>query len=623
MNQVDFLDSKLTDRDDSRAISGKRKRDTMLNVTAPSDHLVGWMAIASPETDLSAKIDLGLQSFAGDYGRKKTTLVQNGFAFGWREPLAPAPLTTWSIFHDEKILVFVEGSFYDAYCGHRPQQGYDPALGRQLCNEYRRAAENALAGLSGSYSGCIIDYASRRVMTFVDRLATKPLFWARKGKTLAVSSNLASLRNLQAIKIDFIGAYQYLTFGFPLGTRTLFKNVSIHPPSSMQVFDDHGHRTLPYWKIPDRHRALPVLESAGRIADAMEQSVVRVHRAASGTLGLGLTGGHDSRVILSALVAQAVPFKAIRWDERNANDKTARDLCTLIGRDLKLAAGINNGADLENIRDEVFSYTQGMYRYQSGFSRLGRACLQHDVRCLMVGFAGDVISGGLTIPSPHYMRDIRELSRRALINQLEGLSFENASSLLPHMSATEIEQAQAEWHQSFIDESGRGHLVDVAIWQRLANRNLKRICFSMLPLIKYVQPVFPFLDNAVLDAYFSLPIQALKGQQAHCYASFCHTPRFAAYPVSGSPVPLRVEAFFPSAVHRAKVWQHEIHHALARYRPASEAVDWQGEYQRMYNEIVRCPLYSSNVLEAWRSEERITPANLRHLHTLSKAYALF
>jgi asparagine synthetase B (glutamine-hydrolysing) len=581
------------------------------------------MVIASPETDLIAKIDLGLQNFVGDYGLKKTTLVQNGFAFGWREPLTPSPLTTWSLFHDEKTLVFVEGSFYDAYCGHRPQPGYDPVLGRQLCNEYRRGAENALAGLSGSYSGCIIDYISRRLMTFVDRLATKPLFWAREGKNLVISSNLASFRNLRAIEIDSLGAFQYLTFGFPLGTRTLLKDISIHRPSSMQVFDDHGHRTVPYWKIPDRRETRPVVESAERIADAIEQSVTRIHRAANGTLGLGLTGGHDSRVILSALVTQAVPFKPIRWDERNANDKTARNLCTLIGKDLKLVPGINNGDDLESLRDDVFLYTQGMYRYQSGFSRLGRACLQHDVKCLMVGFAGDVISGGLTIPSPHYMRDIRELSRRALINQMEGLSFESASSILPHMSATEIKEAQAEWYQSFIDESGRGHLVDVAIWQRLANRNVKRICFSMLPLSKYVQTVFPFLDNTVLDAYFSLPIRALNNQQAHCYASFCHTPRFAAYPVSGSPVPLKVEARFPSAVHRAKLWQHAIRHALARYRSAKEAINWQGEYQRMYDEIMRCPLFSSAVLKAWRSEERITPANLRHLHTLSKAYALF
>jgi hypothetical protein len=221
------------------------------------------------------------------------------------------------------------------------------------------------------------------------------------------------------------------------------------------------------------------------------------------------------------------------------------------------------------------------------------------------------------------MRDIRELSRRALINQMEGLSFESAASILPHMSATEIEEAQAEWYQSFIDEPGRGHLVDVAIWQRLANRNVKRIRFSMLPLSKYVQTVFPFLDNTVLDAYFSLPIQALKGQRAHCYASFCHTPRFAAYPVSGSPFPLRVETLFPSAVDRAKLWKQEIHHALARYRSAKVAIDWQNDYQRMYDDIIRCPLFSSAVLKAWRREERITPANLRHLHTLSKAHALF
>jgi hypothetical protein len=34
-------------------------------------------------------------------------------------------------------------------------------------------------------------------------------------------------------------------------------------------------------------------------------------------------------------------------------------------------------------------------------------------------------------------------------------------------------------------------------------------------------------------------------------------------------------------------------------------------------------LFSSAVLKAWRREHKITPANLGHLHTLSKANALF
>jgi hypothetical protein len=190
------------------------------------------------------------------------------------------------------------------------------------------------------------------------------------------------------------------------------------------------------------------------------------------------------------------------------------------------------------------------------------------------------------------------------------------------MKANDIEQAQDEWEQSFTAEAFHSDLVDVAIWQRLANRNLKRILFSMMPLSKYIQPVFPYLDNLVLNTYFSLPVHVLKGQQAHSNASFFRLGSLGRCPVSGSPLPLRIEARFPSALERVKAWRYKISNGLSRFRPPRQTVNWGSEFQSMYDEIAVCPLYNNAVLKAWRNEKCITPENLRHLHTLSKAYTL-
>lgn len=71
-------------------------------------------------------------------------------------------------------------------------------------------------------------------------------------------------------------------------------------------------------------------EAVERITYSMEDCVERIFNLAGCTLGLGLTGGHDSRLILSALAYKNIPFDPIRWDEGNFNDQAVRRLCAVL-----------------------------------------------------------------------------------------------------------------------------------------------------------------------------------------------------------------------------------------------------------------------------------------------------
>ena len=53
----------------------------------------------------------------------------------------------------------------------------------------------------------------------------------------------------------------------------------------------------------------------------MERFVRRIYDKTQDIIALGMTGGHDSRLIFSALVHSNTPFECVRWNEGNFNDK--------------------------------------------------------------------------------------------------------------------------------------------------------------------------------------------------------------------------------------------------------------------------------------------------------------
>jgi asparagine synthetase B (glutamine-hydrolysing) len=361
-------------------------------------------------------------------------------------------------------------------------------------------------------------------------------------------------------------------------------------------------------------------DACAMISHAMEELVIRLHARTQEPLGLGLSGGHDSRVILSALAHKKVPYEPLTRIPDHFNDRVARALCSVVKKEPRLVEVVKQ--EMPELRRNVFADSDGQYFDSLGFAVLGKACQERQVTSLMFGFTGDVISGDQGTPAPQYLRGIEELAPAILQQQLELLSFDNAVSVLHGGGSVKrslVDTATREWARSFPDQESHEGLLEVAMWQAMANRNVKRVRFSMIPAARYAQIIFPYLDNRVLDAYFRLPIEFLYHQRAHCYAGFHRFPEFGNYRACPYPISLRNEARFPLLLYRMRLAKR----FFARFTPTNFKQEVSERLKDAAEEVAKSSLFDARAVRALLEHGRISPRSLRRLRNLVRFHNVY
>gem|GEM_PF-7094669 len=129
-------------------------------------------------------------------------------------------------------------------------------------------------------------------------------------------------------------------------------------------------------------------EAAAMISGAMDNVVERLANRSKGELGIGLTGGHDSRVILGSLAHKDVPFKPLLWADGDFNDEVALRLAA-IAKKTPTVVCHSSAEQLWRMKEQGFRYSDGSCFHSTGFAELGRECLERQIPGLMLGFAGD------------------------------------------------------------------------------------------------------------------------------------------------------------------------------------------------------------------------------------------
>jgi asparagine synthetase B (glutamine-hydrolysing) len=598
--------------------------DAQQYLSIPNNYLPRWLAIAG-EIDPSAlqtQIRLGLDVFLGYYGTQKIIHTDKHFGFGLLKPAIALPLTTWSFFADSDHIGFIEGIFYDSYDGYTPQNGEDTHLAERIVKKFTLEAFTAIEKVNGSFSGYIYNKNSKKFVTFIDRLGTKVLYWSHIQKYIVVSSTLFALKKLKKFSLDITSAFQFITLEFPIGTRTLLDGVFIQSPANAMIFHNNKSKTIRYWKIPQRLQGMSLQEAAENINVSMEKFVRRIYDKTHGIVALGMTGGHDSRLVFSSLVHSNIPFECVRWNEGNFNDEVVQHLCTIVNKQPIIVRPISHNELLE-IRKDTFIYSDGNYLYASGFSRLAMETYERQMPLLMLGFSGDRISGSLTLPDPRYLKNIDDLARVSLKNHMELVSFQDAISLLKNSHNDMYQETLFEWNKSFSQEGALKNLEDISIWQLINNRNLKRIRYQMIPASRYTQIIYPYLDNHVLQAYFSLPISLLHHQKAHCYAGFYRNAHYGRYRTTGYPVSLKMETFFPLSLYILRLITTKLGHIPAIISLKTKESSWSSWEEGILVALLDSELFSKEYIKKLHSRGALKRNTLLKLHTLKMFHDVF
>lgn len=103
---------------------------------------------------------------------------------------------------------------------------------------YRKFGTKIFEKLNGMFAGAIVDEKSNQVILFRDRVGIKPLYYTFFEGRFVFASEIKGLFAALSVKswqIDDVGLQQFLSFQTALGSRTLFKGISILEPGQLCV----------------------------------------------------------------------------------------------------------------------------------------------------------------------------------------------------------------------------------------------------------------------------------------------------------------------------------------------------------------------------------------------------
>lgn len=176
---------------------------------------------------------------------------------------------------------------------------------QELLGGLGEGRHGGFADLRGFFALLVLDRSTEKLYLVSDRLSMYPVFYRISGRSIVVSTTLASFSRLSdppGISEQWL--YEHFFFGFPMGQRTMFEGVQRMPPASVLEFDiSTGGHALHEYAPRFRRCALPFLEGKKSVHRATEISreVVRRYYGSGVRFAHPLTKGFDTRSLIAFL----------------------------------------------------------------------------------------------------------------------------------------------------------------------------------------------------------------------------------------------------------------------------------------------------------------------------------
>jgi asparagine synthase (glutamine-hydrolysing) len=215
---------------------------------------------------------------------------------------------------------------------------FDPHNGNYLPHLYEKEGLKFLERLNGCFSGVLIDLREGRVVLFNDRYGLSRIYYHETADGFYFASEakalLKILPNLR--QLDMQGLAEAFSVGCALENRTLFSGVSLLPGASKWSLSTRGpvkketYFDKATWESQD---PLPASEYYDRLTSTFGRILPRYFQGKQ-SIGLSLTGGLDSRMIIAAtLTGTRIPCYTFGGMYRECADvRLARQIASICGQ---------------------------------------------------------------------------------------------------------------------------------------------------------------------------------------------------------------------------------------------------------------------------------------------------
>lgn len=209
--------------------------------------------------------------------------------------------------------------------------------GGDLATLYARQPLDFVDQLRGEFALAIVDDSRSRLVIATDAVGSVPVYWTVDEGGFFFGSDLSAVIAAagSAPALDAAAVADYVTIGAVLGSRTLAKGIQLLAPGTVLVYDWQDGRvsTHRYFDLAALFR--PVASDPVRHLEQVQEAFTRaVDRALAtdDTVGLSLSGGLDSRAILSAVNGRASSLRTYTLGVEGCADQViARQMARLAG----------------------------------------------------------------------------------------------------------------------------------------------------------------------------------------------------------------------------------------------------------------------------------------------------
>lgn len=377
------------------------------------------------------------------------------------------------------------------------------------------------AGIDGSFAFALYRAPEHRLVLGNDAFGFHALFVAETDDFVAFCTEYEPLLELPGVdrQLDRDAVAAYYLYGITLRNRTLMKGVSMLPAGTIRTYDAAGARER-------RHDPLAIPLQQGKTLEEHARAVgdafiAAVRRAADAFPGaeLSLTGGADTRLILSALTPdqrKRHPF-VTHYGEKGAE---GRDRDVVIAKQLASAAGLRHEAQfIDGGHDEFQPDTFALHRAKG----LGERSI--------AGVLGGEYLGGCCVDVALF--PVNQVTRSAVDAKLQRLfdpAFVASLSEHPHDALrAEFGDVHAENKEMMFWVNGFARPFFTQLYFGTAG---VRTSTWMVPWQMHQRVVSPFADPQFLRALLAVPFEFLSGYRLYNAIYRSVLPEFTGVPTN-------------------------------------------------------------------------------------------
>ncbi len=443
------------------------------------------------------------------------------------------PLHRLFIVRNGSKVLFLQGDFYSKVD--------DEYISQIIKN---RRVDNAqlasfLNELNGVFNGFVTDLTENSCAAFMNELGFNFLYHRVDEDVIWLSSSIWPLLRIsnENINISTTSIQDYILYGYPTGNRTILSNLFMVQPRKISYINKSGVVTSDYAPKYTR-KEISTAEALNLFWSASSDHFDYIKNYFSNDQFVAtLTGGHDTRVVLNALLKSKISPTCLTgtgWPKKITPD----------------AQRAKYVARFANCRWKMFDYTQRSQHWRSDFFFMNEggeggqwmgstgveAKKYGDI--LYYGFSGDVLSGDCGIDHINSLSDIDSITYKTFLQNYEYVT--SPQTIISALFRTSFEEVLSQYAKTFVEYKDLDPY-SIYLLQRIDNRNFRRIgCFANASRIGSVA-VSLFHDKRIAKAYLELPWRLVKNQKFQCILGYSAMPLLSLIPANGWYIPLWAE----------------------------------------------------------------------------------